>query len=157
MCSSDLIDIGTNDLFYRYYLNASSKGMTTLIGQKGDQELEKTIYVLDEREATNQLICDTDKLTFNVTASGPGAAIIKVAVDGDYDGELEARVYTNAGDNKSGDVWVTATGKWDKGILTITVTNYLSTGKKGELVIVITNKGDPLHLVGFVRIPIEQG
>lgn len=151
------IDIGTNDLFYRYYLNASSKGMTTLIGQKGDQELEKTIYVLDEREATNQLICDTDKLTFNVTASGPGAAIIKVAVDGDYDGELEARVYTNAGDNKSGDVWVTATGKWDKGILTITVTNYLSTGKKGELVIVITNKGDPLHLVGFVRIPIEQG
>ena len=54
-------------------------------------------------------------------------------------------------------MWVTATGKWDKGILTITVTNYLSTGKKGELVIVITNKGDPLHLVGFVRIPIEQG
>ena len=142
---------------YRYYITATSKGKTTVIGTKDGKELKKDIYVVDAEDATNSVLCDTEKIVFGVTASGAGAANIKITVEGKKGKDIEARIYSNVGSDKTGNVWVTATGKWEDNVLNATLTNYLSPDKKGEIVVVITEKGDPSKLVGLKRIPVEIG
>ena len=147
--------IETDANHFRYYITGNSKGKSTVIGSREGKELKKDIYVLDSKTATNSVLCDTEKIVFGVTASGAGAANIQVTVEGKEGKDLEARIYSNVGRDKTGNVWVTATGKWEDNVLHATLTNYLSPDKSGEIVVVITEKGDPLKLVGFTRIPVE--
>ena len=147
--------IETDANHFRYYITGNSKGKSTVIGSREGKELKKDIYVLDSKTATNSVLCDTEKIVFGVTASGAGAANIQVTVEGKEGKDLEARIYSNVGRDKTGNVWVTATGKWENNVLHATLTNYLSPDKSGEIVVVITEKGDPLKLVGFTRIPVE--
>lgn len=151
------VEILTDGNEYRNYIVPNSTGRTTVTGRMGDLELSKDIYVLDIEDATNDVICDTDRIVFSVTDSGAGSVDITLTVAGKSGDEMEARIYTDTGTEFNENIGVTAEAEWDDNVLTATVTNYLSVDKKGELVVVITEKDDPGSLIGFERIPIEIG
>ena len=151
------VEILTDSNEYRYYIVPNSAGKTTVTGRMGNLELSKDIYVLDVETATNDVICDTDRIVFSVTDQGAGTVSFKLTVAGKSGDEMEARIYTDTGTEFNENIGVTAEAEWDDNVLTATVTNYLSVDKKGELVVVITEKDDPGSLIGFERIPIEIG
>ena len=115
------------------------------------------LFDMDVETATNDVICDTDRIVFSVTDQGAGTVSFKLTVAGKSGDEMEARIYTDTGTEFNENIGVTAEAEWDDNVLTATVTNYLSVDKKGELVVVITEKDDPGSLIGFERIPIEIG
>lgn len=148
-CEPAIASISVDDSGYRTYLKAENEGYTTVIGKKGEVETQKEFFLLNPENASSDVYSDVDRIVLNVDAEKNGTGSFGLMVAGFNLSDLEIRAYT------TGDVWVKLSARWEEGILQVSVSNYLSPGNEGEIVVVFTKKGNPMQLVGFKRIKLE--
>ena len=147
-CQPKIAEFQIDESGYRNHIVAEPAGKTVITGVKGNASADREFYLLDPGDASNQVSCNTDSIVFTVDTEQNGSGNLELKVDGMASEMLDVRAYT------TGDVSVKTSARWEDETLKVSVSNSLSPGSSGMLVIVFTEKNNPQKLVGYKKINI---
>lgn len=150
-CSSDCVEIVDDTIGAYKCLKAKSKGISSVTVEYNGKKASKTIYVHEESEQTNSLVCPLDPIIFSATAEGPGMAEFLVGVEGEVDKKMTAKFYLT--ESRMG---FTVSGEWlDYHTMQCKIVNYLSRALDCQMKIVVVEKGKPENLIGVATLQVN--